>query len=52
MTDLEEEIANLREEIIIDNKHINTIKEALWRKRKNLKSVEAALRVIRGDKEP
>ena len=52
MTDLEEKIANLKEEIRIDNEHINTIKEALWRKRKNLKSVEAALKVIKGDEEP
>ena len=52
MTDLEEEIRSLKEEIRIDNEQINTIKEALWRKKKNLKSVEDALKIIKGDNEP
>jgi len=51
MTDLEEEIKTMKTDIALDENRIKTFKDAVWKKKKNLKNMEETLRIIKGNEE-
>ena len=50
MSELEDEIVNLKSEVEDDEKKIATLKSGLWQKKKGLKALEEALAIISGIK--
>lgn len=50
MSELEDEIGNLKIEIESDEIKITGLKSGLWQKKKSLKSLEEALAIINGTK--